>query len=322
MSWTSRQKLGIGLLVSLALTSSVVWKIVERAVFVESASTFLLPALVLGLMLIILFTGSILWKEKSLVALASAFVTVPSLFSALSLVHMILIIVASVIIYRGLCRIQSDLMERIHLSVRKSLSVGMTMVFLGTSLLLSSQYYVHVQQLPWERLVPSFNLAEGIGPIILRIITPFYPEIKQLSDNEVTVDGFLYDVQKREETKLLNELSPLSQKYLLQQELDRTKKQLSGLLGREVLGGENMQALLSEVIHRKTIALFSGEQKRLPVPVLPFFLSVLLFLTVYPIMNFLSPILIFGSVILFRIFRLAQWIEIRQETVKREVMID
>ncbi len=322
MSWTPRQKLSIGLLVVLALLSSLAWQIVERAVLVEEASSFLLPAFALGLTMATLFLGSLIWKEKGLMALAAAFMVIPSLFVAISLVHGIVLLVAAMVIYFGIRRIHSDMVERIHIAVRRSLLVGMGMVFLGVSLLLSSQYYVHVQQLSWEQLVPSFNLADGVGPIVLKVITPLYPEIGQLANDQVTVDGFLQDVQKREGGTLLDSMPLATQRIFLEQELKRTKKQLGDLLGREIVGNESMQSLLSEAVHRKTIAFFSGEQAHLPVPILPFFLSILLFLTVYPIMNFLAPILVVVVVILFRSFRLLHWLDIRQEKVEQEVLVD
>lgn len=322
MLWTARQKLGIGLLITLSLVSVVTWKVIERAVLVETASSFLFPGLVLGSMLVLLFTGSLIWKERSLIGLAAVFATVPSLLVAISMVHSIILVIAACIIYLGLLRIRDDMTDRIHVTARKSILSGAAAVFLGLSLLLSSQYYVHVQQLSWEQLVPSFNLAEGIGPIVLKVIAPLYPEVGALADNQVTVDNFLQDVQERQAGTLLENISASTQKLLLAEELQRTKKQLSGLLGREVIGTENMHNLLSEAIHRKTVAFFAQENTRLPVPVLPFFLSILLFLTVYPIMNFFAPLLIAGATILFRIARLLRWIEIRHEDVEQEVVAD
>lgn len=322
MQWSSRQKLGIGLLVFSALSSWASWQVLERAVLVEGASSFLIPSLSVAGLLLLVFLGSLVWQERSFQWLAASFLVIPSMLSALSLSHGLVMILAIGLIAFGLHRIHQELHERIHLSIRKSILLGTTPLLLAISLLLSSQYYVHAEQLSWNRLVPSFNLAEGFGPLAIKLIAPFYPEMQKLNDAEVTVDSFLTEVQTREKPSWIEFVPPAGQETLLKGELERTKSELGRLLGRQVMGHENMQALLAEIIQQKTFTLLSKEQQILPVPILPFILSLLLFLTVYPLMAFLAPLVVLIVIGLFQLLRRTGWLVVKTESVEREFIAE
>ncbi len=293
------------------------WHALSRAVLVEEASSFLVPTLWFTVLFLFLLTGAMLWQEKQFAVLAAFFLVIPSLFEALSPWHALLVTISGILVYFGLRRIQHELDERLHLSVRRSLLSGMTLLVFGVTITLSSQYFVHVETLSWERLVPSFDLAEGTGPLLLRMIKPLYPGIDTLQDRSVTVDSFLREVQVRNETPVMN--APLEvQNMFWEQELTRTKKELGRLLGREVVGTENMQTILAEVLRKKTVALFPNEDSKLPIPILPFFLSLLLFLTLYPLLAFLVPLVGLLAALLFRIFTALGWVRKNLMSVEKE----
>lgn len=317
MLWSARKKLAVAFLVGLGIFSFGAWHALSRAVLLEEASSFLVPTIWFSFLFLSLLTGVILWQENEFSVLAAFFVVIPSLFEAISPWHALLVTVSGLIIFSGLRRIQHELRERLHLSVRRSLLAGMTLLVFGVSLTLSSQYFVHAETLSWERLVPSFDLAEGTGPFLLRAIKPFYPEVDTLQDKTVTVDSFLREVQVRNDTPVMN--APLEvQSMFWEQELARTKKELGRLLGREVIGTENMQAILGEVLRKKTVTLFSHESKKLPIPILPFFLSFLLFLTLYPLLAFCVPFVGLLVALLFRIFLRLGWIRRSLVSVEQE----
>lgn len=317
MLWSARKKLAVAFLIGLGIFSFGAWHALSRAVLVEEASSFLVPILWFVPLFLFLLTGAILWQEKEFSVLAAFFLVTPSLIEALSPWHALLVLISGLLVFSGLRRIQHELAERLHLSVRRSLLAGMTLLVFGVSIVLSSQYFVHAETLSWERLVPSFDLAEGTGPFLLRMMKPFYPGIDTLQDKTVTVDSFLREVQVRNETPAMN--APLEvQNMFWEQELARTKKELGRLLGREVIGTENMQAILAEVLRKKTVALFSQESGKLPIPILPFFLSFLLFLTLYPLLAFFVPIVGLLAHLLLRIFVWAGWVRKNLVTVEQE----
>lgn len=317
--WSPRQKLASVLLVLMLLVSFFTWRALARGVLIEEASSFLIPALWFGLLFLFLLAGALVWQEKVLALLAAIFLVVPSLFQAWGMAHFLIVLFSIGLVWLGLRRVQHELSERIHLSVRRSLAAGLGLLVLGVSLTLSSQYFVHAKSLSWERLVPSFDLAEGVGPLVLHSLRPFSPELASLQDRTVTVDDFLRDVQMKN-TERGQLIPPGMQETFWRSELNRTKQELGRLLGREILGTENMQTLLSEVLRKKTVAFFSNEHQSLPVPVLPLFLSVLMFLTLYPLMAFLAPFV--GSIVglVFRLLRHIGWIQVALVSTEREVI--
>ncbi len=321
MVWSARRKLGIALLILLAVASWVGWQFVERAVLVESASHFLLPAVAIVLMVGCLFFGAIVWQEPSFRWLAASFLGFPSLLAAFSWSHIGVIVLALALTYVGLQRIQGELSERLHLSVRKSLLIGTTPLLLAVSLLISSQYYTHAQSLTWEKLVPSFSLGEGAGAWFLKGLSPFFPELRQLGDSQATVDSFLGEVHARQQSSI-DALPPGVQSVFLESELTRAKGQLKELLGREVSGNESMQSIVSEALQRKLITLVSGGAEQLPVPLLPLVLSLLLFLTIYPLLAFAAPALVVLVSLLVRLARRLSWIMVKSERVEHEVIAE
>lgn len=316
MAWSQRQKLALVLLFGLGVFSVGAWEAFARGVLVEDASSFLVPALWFTPLFLFLLLGSILWQEKTFLITGSILVVVPSIWQAMTISHAVIVIFSSLLILMGLLRIQSELTARVRLSIRRSIGAGMTLLLFGMTITLSSQYFVHVQSLSWERLVPSFDLAEGVGPLLLRVLRPISPELGQLQDTTVTVDSFLTEVQNKDNLDLPLSAGMTSQFW--NEELQRTKRELGRLLGREVSGTENMQAILSEVLRKKTIAFFSNETQNLPIPVLPLFLSLLLFLTLYPLLAFLVPIVGMVAGIFLRLFRRFGWVTVVRVTTEQE----
>ena len=146
-----------------------------------------------------------------------------------------------------------------------------------------------------------------------------YPGIDTLQDKTVTVDNFLHEVQINNDVAMVD--APLEvQNMFWEQELARTKKELGRLLGREVIGTENMQVILAEVLRKKTIALFSNGSTKLPIPILPFFLSFLLFLTLYPLLAFLVPFIGILAHGLFRMFLTFGWVKLSVVSAEQEII--
>lgn len=320
MAWSARKILALALIFAIGVFSSGAWYVFGRGVVVEEASTFIMPTLWFLPFFLTLLLGSLVWQEKTFTILAVALSVFPSVLQTPTLVHALIATFSAGLLFIGLRRIQEEVRERIHFSFKRSLAAGMSMLVLGVSLTLSSQYFMHTRLLPWDRLVPSFDLAEGAGPFLLRLLQPLYPEIAKFQDKTVTVDDFLKQVQTTQMSTTLSQLPQDTQNAYWTQELARTKQQLSQLLGREVTGRENMQTLLTEVLRKKTIAFVSEENNHLPVPILPFFLSLLLLLTVYPLLAFLMPVVGGIAHLIFQICVWAKWIQITKRVVEQEVI--
>lgn len=313
-----RKILGLCLLFAGGVFGFGAWYTLSRGILIAEASTFLVPFLWYLPLILSLLLGALLWQERSFALAGTVAIFLPSILQAPTVTHSLIVVGSGALVFLGIQRVQSELNERIHLALRRSLLAGAPLFVLGMSLVLSSQYFVQAQTLSWERLVPSFDLAEGAGPVVIQMIKPFYPELGRLQDKTVTVDSFLREVQESSRSEAPAVLPRATQDMLWEEELARTKKELSRLLGREVLGTENMQALLNEVLRKKTIALVSEESTKLPVPVLPLFLAILLFLTLYPLLAFLMPFVSLLAVLFFRSFRAWGWVQVTTLAVERE----
>lgn len=318
MQWSPRQKLAAGILTTLLLVSFGAWYAIERAVSVPEASHFLIPLLWFFVVCSVFLLGALFWQERALSFLGALFLMVPSAMQEVSWIHGGIVLLAIVLVYRSLRRIQEEMSERIFLSVRRILSAGLGMIVLAISLVISSQYYFNIRTSPWEDLVPNFDFAQGAAPLVWRTVQPLSPELARLGDTTVTVDTFLREVKLRQQGESLSQ-GPTDD-VLWEAELARTKNELGRLLGREVLGTENMQTLLSEALHRKLLALFSSQHEKLPVPLLPLFLTILIFLTVYPLMAFLLPGITAFVAVLFQLLRRLRVVRVTTVVGEREVI--
>ncbi|MEP7162647.1 MAG: hypothetical protein ABI747_02685 [Candidatus Moraniibacteriota bacterium] len=336
-AFSRRQLMGIGLFFPLALFSYFSWRSVFEAALLPGGSTFFLPLFYFSLLIVLFALGSVLWEGRSFPLLAAAIVFLPGLFFASSIAHFLFMGVGVFFAYHAIGKVQHELHERVHLSFRRSILFGLPVFLLGLSIVLSSQYYVHAQALSWERLVPSFDLGEGTGAWVLRVMGPLYPPLRTLQNEEVTVDTFLKEMRTNDSGKIPDEELPLEVKAILEEQgiqieslsqnpalqeaiLAGQRENFSKLLGRQVGGDEKMGTVLSEVLRKKTLTFISGTQeyRGLPVPVLPFILSVLLFLTVYPTASFLLPIWSGVAHLLFLFLLRIRVIQIGEASVMQE----
>ncbi|TXH06696.1 MAG: hypothetical protein E6Q06_05150 [Candidatus Moraniibacteriota bacterium] len=322
---SQRQVIALITLCLVSLVSYFCFSSVMDAALLNGASIFFSP-IVWFLPLITLFSvGAIVWRERPYQVAGSILFVLPSLFFAPTLVHVAILSLAAILVFSGLVRIGHELASRIHFSLRRVVFVGMSQVILALSLVISSQYYAHVESFSWDRLVPSFDLAEGTGAWVLRIAGKFSPSLASLRDRDLSVDEFLAEL--RPAIGVASSTEAVSNgvgEAFRQAEMLRSKVELSRLLGREVGGGESMNEILSEVLRKKIIAFVSGNSAGTgehQVPFLPFFLSILLFFTIYPIGSLLAPIALSLAAILFAFLVRMGLIAIKRVATEQDVII-
>jgi hypothetical protein len=198
-------------------------------------------------------------------------------------VHAGVCVIAGLCLFGGLLHIGRELAARIKVSLYRSVTVSIAPVIFALSLVISSQYYALISPLPWQQLVPSFDLAEGTGAWLLRLAGTLSPSLASLQNRNLSVDDFFREMRPTidvggSEDILANGIG----EAVRQAEMMRSKLQLSRLLGRNVSGDESMNTILSEVLRKKTVAFVSGgsAERGTAVPFLPYFLAVLLFFTI------------------------------------------
>lgn len=295
-----------------------------------SGGNWAAPALWFSLTATCFLLGAVLYREKATrIAFVSALL-LPGLPFASSVFHILFIAIAIWLVLVGMRRIRSDMSLRLKLAFRKSMSVGVFSFSLAVSLLIASEYYGYIRDSAWENLVPKFSLGEGGGDVVLRIAGSVYPELGKIRDEGVTVDSFLVTVRNQEGSSdlypatLVGDSVPVGHVEPIERELSLAagRMEIGALVGREVLGDEKMADVLSEALRHKTIAFLSGEkaERNLPSGVLPFILSLLLFVTVLSVASLLHWFWVSTAAGMMRLFIRSGTLAIDRIAVEQETL--
>lgn len=321
---SQRQVIALIILFVVAFVAYFGFSSVMDAVLLAGASVFLAPIAWFFLAITLFSVGAVIWRERTYQSAGSILLVLPSFFFAPTLAHAAILAAASLLIFSGLIRIGHELASRLRFSLYRSVFVGMSQIILALSLVISSQYYTHIEPLPWNRLVPSFDLAEGTGAWLLRIAGTFSPSLASLQNRNLSVDEFLTDLRPVVEVGGSTEtVSNGIGEAVRQAEILRSKLELSRLLGREVGGTESMNEILSEVLRKKIVAFVSGNTTETTgsVPFLPFFLAILLFFTIYPVGSVLASLALSLAAVLFALLVRAGFIVIKKVPAEQDVMV-
>ncbi|MGB3073261.1 MAG: hypothetical protein IPJ68_01815 [Candidatus Moraniibacteriota bacterium] len=321
---SNRPIIALILLFAVALIGYFGFSSIMDAVLVEGASVFVAPAAWFFIILTLFSVGALVWHERMYQTAASIVLVISSFFFAPTLAHAGVSVVAGLCVFAGLLHIRRELTARIRLSLYRSVAVGVAPIILALSLVISSQYYTHVSTLSWDRLVPSFDLAEGSGAWLLRLAGTLSPSLAALQDRNLSVDEFLRDLKPAVEVGGPEEtISNGIGEAVRQAEVIRSKLELSRLLGRSVNGDESMNALLSEALRKKTVAFVSGDAvgNTKAVPFLPFFLAILLFFTIYPILSLLIPLVLSLATVIFATLVRSGLIVVKKVPAEQEVIV-
>jgi hypothetical protein len=252
---------------------------------------WLLPSLLFSVLAVGFLAAGMLYRERSMRVAFIALAIGPSVLFAWTLSHLFLMSISVAFMLSGFRKMEYDLRSRLALSFRKSMGAGVFMFALPISILIASQYYAEIRSNSWQDLVPRFSLAEGGGDMVLRIAGSISPEIGKIRDERMTVDSFLSTVRRTDGYSGSN-TGMLADDMAMALSIEAGRAELGKLVGRDLSGDERMSDVLSEALRNKTIAFLSGEraERDLPGSALPFFLAVLLFITILSIASLLQGV--------------------------------
>jgi hypothetical protein len=332
------------LFIGIAVFSLLGWLAVDRAIAAQGEVDWLSPALwfSLAVPLLCLFFVSI--RKKWLLALAFSCFFLPGIALSLSFLHALWTVLAALIVLGGLQRMKRDVDSRVSIHLGKSLHLGMILVVLGVSLVISSYYYVQVKPLPLEGLLPRFRISESSGKIFMRSLSRFNPQLRQIAQENLTVDELILAFRKDAGVELADEdilrasgmhpqdpvaLAQLSEwrrtigekSDELEQEmlLQEGRRQFSDAVGRELTGQEKAFDVFSELVNDKLRSYFAPSDN-LPFPLLPLVLSVLLFLTLLSLGSVLQWLWIGLSAFFFFLAVRSGGVTVKKVMVEKEVI--
>lgn len=264
-----------------------------------SDGSWVSPSLWFSLSALCFLSAAALYRGRRERIMFVSAMSVPSLLFAPYPFHVAFIVLAVWILLAGMRRIRDDLSSRLRIVFRRSMGAGVFSFSLAVSLLVASGYYAHIRSSSWQDLVPRFSLGEGGGDVVLRIAGTMYPELGKIRDGGMTVDRFLADVRDKEsysgrvstdDMEAGNDTEPYQERMEEALSIAAGRSEIGRLIGREVSGDERMSDVLSEALRHKTIAFLSAKkaEENLPSGVLPFILSLLLFVTVLSVASLLQ----------------------------------
>lgn len=241
----------------LLLFSFFLWRSVDRAIFVKEASVWLAPIMWVSLFFITLSFAIFLIKEKYLLCLASALsLLLAGLFFTFSPTHLLILILAALLIIIAEIKINGDFKSRLKIDLGKNLRAGSGLIIFALSLAISSQYYFETKDLATEKYVPRFELGKEANGAMLKIVSGFLPQAKDLGNGELTVDQFLAGMVEKQQMDLSLPAGSVVDDLAEKTALADGRKQISQLVLRDVDGSEKISDVFSEIVNKKINSYF------------------------------------------------------------------
>lgn len=346
-------------LIFLALTFSfLAWLSVDRAINVPDSSIWLVPTIWVSFLFITVCLVIIVVKERHVSELLIVACYLMSLIFIFDLSRIAAFILAILLFSLGLLRIKRDLDLNIKIDIGKSIYAGKVFIVTSMAIIISSQYYSEVKDMDSEALIPRFNLGEGSGAITSSILSTIDPKFRSIQNDDLTVDEFLKMQGEQAasggsmgdtDSKLdmiideqgSKDLTPAQRAAIKVDALDKIndsketvfkasqelaigegRKKLSEMTGKEITGSEKISDMFSEVVNNKIAGFFhpAGEDGTTSA-FLPLIFTLILFLTVISLANFLwffFPSLIGGIFRLLVRFEIVRINRVMEEVEKIE----
>src|SRR3989344_3526081 len=329
MKFTERETLGIFLILVIGLLSLRAWQAFFTAMATPGIADIWQPIAWFSLVAVFFFLGTITWSHMILRITGAALVFFPGLLFIRSWEYIAAGIAAAFFIFWSSMSIARETEERVRFRFFKSARVGQFFFVLGLSLSISSGYYVLLKVA--STVNPSFaKLAEGdttvdefllslgqnkLGEGMIDQETPEQTTNKQVIGNALPELGRYL---KGKDTGLFSDVD--QEKIAEQLFLESGREQVATLAGRPVAGDEKISDILSLAVQNKLITLLSGGKatERIPSSGVPFFLSLLIFLTILSFSSIVAPVCILGAEFLFLFAVWIKWLKIGTFSVEQE----
>lgn len=345
---TTREMLGMGVLVLIGICSFFAWRSFSHLMLIGDAVSLWEPVFWFVLFTILFLFGTILWTRKLERLLGAILLPLIGLFYFQSWEYVVVGLIAGSCFFSSSHSVAREGRDRIHFHFYRSLRSGSFFCILGLSLLLSSAYYVSLKASTWEELVPRFRIGEGMTKVVLKVAGMIQPSFAELSEGDQTVDEFLLSFGEsnldsgaplptenlgqewsffypeinqflsREDMRVVS--SQVSSQIAEKMYLENGRRQIAALIGRNVSGDERISDVLTIALQNKFITSLSGGQgsERVPSQAIPFFLSLLLFLTLLPLATIFVPVCILTAYLLFLAGVSLGWLRLEKVMTEQE----
>ena len=322
-SFTHREWVGLGTLFFVGVLSFEAWLSFSGIMASFDSAPLLGTVLWFVLVTLCFFFGAVVWTNSAYRVLAALFLFLPGMYFFYTWEYGVVGLVAMVCFYLSSLFIANEGQDRMRFHFYQSIRSGSFIFIVGLSLILSGGYYSSVRTATWEALVPRFRIGEGMTKMIFKVAGVVNPSFAELSNGNVSVDEFLLSLEKtsgeaNSPTPLM--VTPGSARIAQELYLESGREQIATLAGRTVAGNEKISDVLSASVQNKLISMLSGtnETGRIPSQAIPFFLSLLLFLTLLSFASLITPLCIIIAYGFFLGVIAIGWLKLEKVMVEQE----
>jgi hypothetical protein len=333
------------------------WMAIDRAIMVPGSSTWMVPIISVSVFFVIAYVNSIIIQNKVYLSVLFLLTYLTSFVFVLNFLHLIGFGIAYLFTYWAVARIKQDLSLNVKISIWKSVRAGSGLFIFAVASIITSQYYLTVKDLNTERLIPQFYISSITGNLTTRFLTVTNPEIKNIAQENLTIDQFILQTQKGElQTKevsletnaqidqMIQKTNPSAteaQKKILKEDalqkvksaslemgkeqegllLSEGRKKFSEMSGMVLQGDEKMADVLANIVNRKIDQYFgAGTDEDKKTSTLPYVMAIVLLLTILPLGSVLNTFWMILTQLLIWIFMKAGIVAVRHITIEAEVL--
>lgn len=301
---------------------------------IDSSGSLLAVALSVFASLVIVGLSGMMLSGRVALGLFSIAAFLPAFWFAPPSIFVPTFLAPMIVLFLGLSRIREENASRIRLSVRRSLAWGAPLLVAAFSLAFALFYFFTVRTLPIDAVLPQISFGSKTGGLLTRALSFFNPDFHSADVGNLTVDEFLratnsdaklggeqYSVsEQKDDSVYTGGMDPALLDHVREEAvLSAGRDRFSHLVGRTLSGNERIADILSEVVNRR-LAAFSLEAEAYR-NLVPSVLALLVFLTAYSTISFLSFLWTLSVRLLFSTFRALRLVRVvavpaDQETVR------
>lgn len=322
------------------------WQSVDRAINSPGSSDFLFPSIYFSLFFISIYLCAILIKEGAILQVLFVASLLEGFVFTFSSWHLVAIFLGIVFVYAGVYKIRRDMKQNIKISLGKAIATGRQYIIIGIAVIVSCQYFLTIKDKDLQYVIPKIQSSKTLDMLTARVLKAINPDFKNISNEDITVDDFIIETQKKQmgdenipvipedqigETinNQLGDSLPQDQKDNLKKDaqdklkdissqllennqkiiLEESRKNLSLMVGKELSGQEKISEIFPQMINKKITDHFRPElSKKNNLPFLPLVMAIILFLTIVPLGSILNIFWVLISKLIF-------WILVKTNSV-------
>lgn len=269
------------MLAGLFLSAFLCWFFLYRAVTVPDASVWGAPIASFFILLVVFYMCTVLVRRTAYLGLVLAASLLLSLVFAATPLHFAFLMLSAGIAYYAMRNIRESLGLSIRLSFFNSFMNGRSYLVLALIVAITSQYYALVSRGGREVNLPTFEVSKDVSYFLGKLYGHVNPKYSFFSSaREMTVDKFILQNQ----TVVLPGQDPVRSAAEAGAVLEKGRKQLSELSGKQLAGSEQVAEVFVDFATRKINDYFAvGIARSSKSSPIPLFLTCVLFLTLLPV---------------------------------------